>query len=98
MNQYTKLSGASTSCGLTSGCSGRVRDKVPSSYRGARSASMLGVICNSAALALTVLLSGCVTTTSSRETCDFVAESSGLEMAPLRIEPAEKSNWLKEVG
>jgi hypothetical protein len=51
-----------------------------------------------AALALTVLLSGCVVAPSSRETCDFVAESSALEMTPLRIKSSERSKWLKEVG
>jgi hypothetical protein len=51
-----------------------------------------------AALALTVLLSGCAAAPSSRETCDFMAQSSGLGMEPLRLGSAEKAQWLKEVG
>jgi hypothetical protein len=50
------------------------------------------------ALTLTVLLSGCVAAPSSRETCDFLAESSRLEMTPLRIDASAKSRLLKEVG
>jgi hypothetical protein len=51
-----------------------------------------------AALALTVFLSGCASSPSSRETCDFVAESSGLGMTPLVLSSSEKSRWLKDVG
>lgn len=49
------------------------------------------------ALALTIFLSGCASAPSSRETCDFVAESSGLRLAPLRLSSSEKSNWLEDV-
>jgi hypothetical protein len=49
-------------------------------------------------LALTVLLHGCASSPSSRETCDFVAESSRLGVTPLEISASEKMQWLKEVG
>jgi len=75
-----------------------VEDKVPNPILCAVFSSAVRRHMHRAALALTVLLSGCVADPSSRETCDIVAESSRLRMMPLRIKTPEKLSWLREVG
>jgi hypothetical protein len=51
------------------------------------------------ALALSVAaLGGCVSTPTSHDTCDFLAESSALDVRPTRVSQAAKARWLAEVG
>jgi hypothetical protein len=51
------------------------------------------------ALALSVTaLAGCVMAPTSRDTCDFLAASSALDVRPARVHQAERSRWLAEVG
>lgn len=43
-------------------------------------------------------LCGCATAPSSRDTCNFLAESSALYVEPVRLSQSDSALWLSRVG
>src|SRR5687767_10984883 len=67
--------------------------------RARRSTQPLDVGMYRIALALSVVaVGGCVTSPTSHDTCDFLAEASAIDVRPTRVSQAERVRWLAEVG